>query len=412
MDKSNKNLKLFPIYKSIAWDYIFYYTINFLFLTKIKGIEASNIVLITAVFSIFGIIAQLPASFIVEKIGRRNAIILGNLCSCGYFTLIILSGSLMDILFAEILSASAFALKGISEPGLLNSSIPASENKSKNYSRINEKGDSGYFIINAISIVLAGFLFEINGYIPISLTLTTVIIATIISIMFEEPVKEKIEHVEFKETLRGFKFVLKSKRLRALMMCAAAVSGMIAVLNNYQVNILDELNISPVYIGMIFAGLGIVSSVSSKKQVNTNEKFKNKTLTIIGYTMSISCIIAGLAAIMAVKYRILIIIILLAYIARYAVVGVYFSLMEKYLRNFTNNKIDTKIFMMNNFFKNSSNAILSLIASLLLSKLNIYYCMCIIGIIFTIVLTVVFKYMKKRVGLDVEKYQNKEIMYE
>ena len=34
-----RNMRLFPTYKKLAWDYIFFYTINFLFLTQVKGIN-------------------------------------------------------------------------------------------------------------------------------------------------------------------------------------------------------------------------------------------------------------------------------------------------------------------------------------------------------------------------------------
>lgn len=41
-----RNMKLFPTYKKLAWDYIFFYTINFLFLTQVKEIPPADIVLI------------------------------------------------------------------------------------------------------------------------------------------------------------------------------------------------------------------------------------------------------------------------------------------------------------------------------------------------------------------------------
>ena len=31
------NMKIFPTYKKLAWDFLFFYTIDFLFLTQIKN---------------------------------------------------------------------------------------------------------------------------------------------------------------------------------------------------------------------------------------------------------------------------------------------------------------------------------------------------------------------------------------
>ena len=53
-----RNMKLFPTYKKIAWDYIFFYTINFLFLTQVKGINPADIVLIDSFYYLFSTIAQ------------------------------------------------------------------------------------------------------------------------------------------------------------------------------------------------------------------------------------------------------------------------------------------------------------------------------------------------------------------
>ena len=38
-----RNMKLYPNYTKIACDYLFYYTIDFLFLTQIKYISASDV---------------------------------------------------------------------------------------------------------------------------------------------------------------------------------------------------------------------------------------------------------------------------------------------------------------------------------------------------------------------------------
>ena len=53
-----RNMKLFPFYKKLAWDYIFFYTINFLFLTQVKGINPADVVLIDSFYYLFSFIFQ------------------------------------------------------------------------------------------------------------------------------------------------------------------------------------------------------------------------------------------------------------------------------------------------------------------------------------------------------------------
>ena len=73
-----RNMRIFRIYKRLAWDYLFLYTIELLFLTEIKGISASDVMLKSTFHAFFSIVLQLPANIIVEFLGRKNSIILGS----------------------------------------------------------------------------------------------------------------------------------------------------------------------------------------------------------------------------------------------------------------------------------------------------------------------------------------------
>ena len=86
----NKNLKLYPKYRQLAMDLLFFYTINVLFLTQIKQIAISAVVLVDTFYALFVIICQIPGAIIVEKIGRKKSIILGNLCNAIYLIIVII----------------------------------------------------------------------------------------------------------------------------------------------------------------------------------------------------------------------------------------------------------------------------------------------------------------------------------
>ena len=66
------NMKLFPIYKALSWDLLFYYTINFLFLTQIKKISASDIVLTDSFYALFVMILQIPINIIIAFLGKKK----------------------------------------------------------------------------------------------------------------------------------------------------------------------------------------------------------------------------------------------------------------------------------------------------------------------------------------------------
>lgn len=411
------NMKLFPICKSLGWDYIFFYTTNFLFLTQVKNISPADVVLIESFYALFGIIMQVPGAFIIEYIGRKKSIVFANILNCMYILMIIFSNNLFNLIIAEILSSLAFGIKDSAEPAILNESIPPSRYKSKIFSRISAKGASGYYILNSISKIIAGFFYDINPYIPITLSLTITIIVTLLSVGFIEPqkntkIKEIKEFNQIKELKDSLKFTLKSERLKSLILFDSVVVGIMSVLATYEISLLEELNISAKYLCTIFAILGIVSGVLAKKQEKFHNKHKNKSLSILIGVIGFAITVAGISGLISRQYRIFIAVIIIAYIIKYAYDSIYQQLIEKYLRNFANEKIDTKIFVIKNFLGSIQSAFIGIIASFLLDRMNTAYCMMILGIstlLFTIVMN---KYMKTRVGLKPEEYSKEEIKYD
>ena len=92
--------------------------------------------------------------------------------------------------------------------------------------------------------------------------------------------------------------------------------------------------------------------------------------------------------------------------------GIFYTIIDRYFRNFTNKDIDTKIFAVKNLFVNLVSALMGIIASFLLSKMSTAYCLIILGVVFTILYILMGKYMKTRVGLRPEEYSKQERKYD
>lgn len=413
------NMRIFPTYAMIAKDYLFYYTIDFLFLTQIKNISAANVVLLSSIQSIFGIFLQIPANIIVEFLGRRNSIILGNVLKCLYMTIFMMSGNLFDLIIAKFVSSLAKSINQIAEPSLLNASIPPSKYKSNIFAKITARGTSGYYLIGALSRIVAGILFGINGYLPPICSLVVLIIVTIMSIGYIEPVKKKKTNKnevsvkrQLKDIEEGFLFILKSERLKALIISAALITSILNILLDYQTSLLKDIQIPASIIGILAAVLSLSSSFAAKKQNIFTNKFKNKSILVLAFMASVSTIVAGVAGLKAEQIAGLVLVIILAQaVARFAH-GMFYTIIDRYFRNFTNKDIDTKVFAVKNLFVNLTSAIMGILASFLLDKMKTAYCMIIVGIAFTIIYILMGKYMKTRVGLKPEEYSKEERKYD
>ena len=87
--KRKQNMKLYSMYRAISMDLIFYYAIEFLFLTQVKHISASEVVLKTSFYALFMILLQIPANILIYKIGTRKSTILANIFNTASILIVI-----------------------------------------------------------------------------------------------------------------------------------------------------------------------------------------------------------------------------------------------------------------------------------------------------------------------------------
>lgn len=416
-----RNMKLFPIYKMLSWDLLFFYTINFLFLTQVKNISASEVVLTDSFYALFVMILQIPINIIIAFLGKKKSLVLGNFTLVVYITIVIFSRNIYDLILANFISALGFGIKETVQVALLKESIPPSRYKNQIFSKLNSKGATGYYVLNMISQIVAGYLFTINGYVPMICALSILIISTLISTQFIEPnkkakvnLKETIDMEEIKDIKSGFKFVLKSERLKALILSAAFISTLLTILDNYEVNLLENIKLSSIIIGCAGAMNSLISAIASKRENKFNNIFKNKSLTVLSLGLSISAIIAGICGVLKLKENIIgILIILSSYIVILGFVyGMYYTIIDRYLMNFANKEIDTKIMAVYNLIRNAFRVVFGFLASFILGIASSANALIIVGTIFTIIFIGINKYMKKRLGLKPEEYSKDERKYD
>ena len=85
-----RNAKLYPIYKMFAWDLLFFYSVEFLFMSITKKIDVSTILMINGLYLVFKVIMQVPAVAITDAIGRKKSIVLGNILVVIYLLILII----------------------------------------------------------------------------------------------------------------------------------------------------------------------------------------------------------------------------------------------------------------------------------------------------------------------------------
>ena len=415
--KRRNNAVLYPIYKMFSWDLLCYYSVEFLFLTITKGLSASQVLMLTSVYIISKIIFQIPAVIISDFAGKRMGMILGNSLVAIYLILLICSTNIYMIIIAMLFCGFGYAIKGISEGNLLYDSV-ATRGGDGIYTQIDSKGASAYYILDTILAVIAGYLFVINNYIPIYISLFFMIISVIISMKFKDIYKSiqsenKESLTKFikgysKDIVNSFKFIKRSNRMRSYIIFAAVFYGLIKIMSTYKNDLLIDVGVTEEQFSMIYAVLSMIAAISVTYSRKIQRYFKNKTLTFLSLSYIISIIFIGVIA-LSITNNIALPFVLIFYTVTRICDSQWYVTQYTYLKNFTTEKSRNKISFTYELITGIVASIMSLIGAVILDFVNIKYAVILIGLLFLAIMIVILDYMRTRIGLKPKQYTKKDL---
>lgn len=409
------NAELYPIYKMFSWDLLFFYSIEFLFLTITKKLTASEILIVNGFYLLFTIIMQIPAVIITDLLGKRKSIILGNVFIICYILILILVPGIISIILANLMFALGAGIKKIAEINLLYDSVSTHGGEGL-YSKLDAKGGSWYYILDGIASLTAGYLFVINNYLPMFICLGFITISTILSLKFKDVYKTKYKKTNISNTLKeysvdlktSFKFILKSKRMKAFIIFQIAIFSLIEIVSIYSNDLLVTIGIPEEQFSIIFSVLTLIGGVSLSLKKTIEKKFKNRTLAFLSLTYVFACIIIG--GISSIYTGMSIIPIILVMLATHRICeSVWYILEYKYLNNFTTEEIRNKIMFTYEFIGAIGASVFSILGGLLLDIINVENAYLIVGLLFLAIMVVVLDYMRTRIGLKPEEYKKEDI---
>lgn len=415
-----KNAKLYPIYKMFSWDLLFFYSIEFLFYTITKKVTASEILIINGFYLLFRIVMQIPAVAITDFIGKRKSIILGNMLLIVYMLILLCFPGAISIIIADLVFALGYDMKTIAESNLLYDSVSTRGGEGL-YSALDAKGGSWYYILDRIASLVAGYLFVINNYIPMLICLGFIIISTMLSFGFKDIYKvkkDKKANIGLSNTLKeygndlksSFKFILKSKRMKAFILFQIVFYSVIEIVDTYNSDLLINIGIPEEQFSMIFAVLTLIGGISLSLKRPIEKKFKNRTLAFISLMYIGACIIIGAVATL-LKSEMIIPIVLIMYAVQKVNTSIWYILEAKYLKNFTKEETRNKITFTYEFIGGIAASIFSILGGLLLEILNVENAFLVIGLLALASMVVVLDYMRTRFGLKPEEYKKEDIEF-
>lgn len=417
------NIKLYPIYKMFSWDLLFYYAIIYIFLMSEKGLSASDALLTDACYQFSRLLFQLPCIRLVDTLNSRKSLIAGNTFVTISILLLIIANNFMLIAISFAISAIGFNLKQLCESNVLFDSIKQHRKRNYVFSKVDGHALSYYYFFDAISAFFTGFLYVINSYLPLILCFVFSCISIFLSFKFEDTFvdeKEKISNNGFKkrndrrylkELKRVFKFIIKSKRLKSLLIFSGLFSVVLQLVTSLRTIVFTEIDLPEKYFGVFLACAQIISAISIKQINFYQHKFKNKMLTYLTFLNLIPFVLVGLSIVCNLPYSISIATIII-WITLYSICkGPYYTSIARYLSSFVTPTVKTKIYSVRIIIDSTFCTIFSLFTSFLLGITSVSITMILIGTLLLTLFLFILEYMKSHVGLSPKEYPRSEITY-
>ncbi len=404
----DKNQKLYELYRIFGYDYLFYTVINFLFFTITKGISVGEVMYLVGFYSIFCFLAQIPGNYIVEKIGLKKSMMFGNLFWIVHVLLVLFGNNMFFFILGEAISSIGTTFKSLSDSQYIYKSLKQT-GKKKLFAKVEGRAVSGFYTLEAISALFVGFVFEINNYIPIVCTLICMVISFIVTLFMDEMPIVRTEKPTVKRYLKDFKLVLKSSRVKSIYLYCFLISAIVTFTLTLQKDVITSLDVSPSIYGIILAIFTFCIGFGSKLQYKLEKITKRKTLTVVGYGLTLILVFVGIINSLNIAREVILVITVIVLFIDNTFQGIYRISVKKYLNNFTTSKVRGKILSIFYLFEGLGKAIIMFSTGFIVDNFGTNTTLIVVGTLATFALVFILFNMKNHVGLNPEEYSKDDI---
>ena len=160
-------------------DLLFWVAIDTLFLTLVKGLNASQIVSLTTISVTTCIILQFYILRIIKKVGNTNSVRIGAFLLLTSSVTLTFGNSYLLIAFGRIIFEIAVSFNNMAG-AILKNNLEL-QNKGDDFVKLASKANLIYAVITMIISFIAGYIFNINNYLPMFLCIIFCVICFILS---------------------------------------------------------------------------------------------------------------------------------------------------------------------------------------------------------------------------------------
>lgn len=282
-----RNVKLYPSYRAFAYDFLFLWTISILYLTEVKGLTYSQVILLDSILMFAAFVMQVPITKFINKCGRVLSARIAAISWLGFALIYLFGQGFAIFIIANLLYGLGVAIRNITDIEILSLSLKKL-NRKRDYSKVEGKGLFIYNVIEAISSIAAGYLYEfVNPYAPMIGTVVCCIISVVLSFMIKDPIDDEIEEkeldrIEEEKSKRApsYKALLKRPFVISMIIFCFSFYGLLSVFSSLAKMYYQNINTPAYLFGYIFCALKLISALTYKYEFKYELRKGVKSLII------------------------------------------------------------------------------------------------------------------------------------
>ena len=171
--------RVFPLYRGLTADLLFYNAIDTLFLALIKGFTAAQLASLTSLSSLCCLALRFPILFVVKKIGNSASVRTGAFLMVCSAVSITFGQSYFVVLLGRVLHDVSGMFRSASLVALRNNLALVGEQKE--YVRLRTAANTVYSVITMLISFVASYLFNVNPYLPMASCIAVCLFGFVIS---------------------------------------------------------------------------------------------------------------------------------------------------------------------------------------------------------------------------------------
>lgn len=369
IDKRNRFFYI--VFKCFTYDILFYYTLETMFLTLIKGFSFSQVFLITSLDLFFITILALPLNYIFKKVSILNRLRIGTLALIVYLVAFLFSNNIYLLCSFIVFKSIGNLAISINSTNLLD--VICKNHKNNEVSKLEGRATALWWIMEAVSAIAAGYFFVINPFISYYICIGLLVLALISTFFFklnreDNYIKTEIKKEKSEKTSLNITY---KKLVIAIVIFAFAFWGAAQVFGDSAKTFLQEIGTSSVLMGWIYFGVKVITAganiISHKIERKLGWKFLPITISLFMSAVLLMGVIYFIELSFIVKLILLSVVIIVMYVTR----NPYRLNIKNTMTTYFQGKSLEKVFSYYFVAENLGGSICSLIASLVVDNMNL-----------------------------------------